>query len=384
MTENSAEPGPTRHSADLRPDHLTIGVEEEFHVSDAASRMLAQDGDVVLGAVERDGFEPEQFASEIYLSMVETATVVCDTLDEVRAQLTALRAELCRTAAAHGLRILAGGTMPLTRQRVQQITPDERYRRIEFVHQQVSREMMACGTHVHIGVPDREEAVQVLNHARPHLAPLVALSANSPFWDNHDTGFASYRTVLWGRWPSASLPEPFADLDEYDAVGRMLVDSGAIIDLGQIYWDARLSIEHPTCEFRIADVCLTVDEAIVQAGLCRAVVRTCLERVRRGEPRPLVRTEALRAAKWRAARFGLEDRLFDPLTGRLLPARELIGAFLDELRPALEAEGDWEQINELVDRLLCDGSGAARQRAAFAAAGRLEDTIDLIAVDTCA
>ena len=361
-----------------------MGVEEEFHVADAASRLLAHDGDTVLDAVHQRGFEAGQFASEIYLSMIETATVVCDTLDEVRTQLTALRGELCTTAAAHGLKVLAAGTMPLASQRVQQITPDERYRRIEFVHQQVSREMMACGTHVHIGVPDREEAVQVLNHARTFLAPLVALSANSPRWDGHDTGFASYRTVLWGRWPSASLPEPFADAAEYDAVGQMLVDSGAIVDLGQIYWDARLSIEHPTFEFRIADVCLTVDDALVQAGLCRAVVRTCLERSRRGVPPPQVRTEALRAAKWRAARFGLEDRLFDPVTARLLPARELIEAYVAQLRPALEAEGDWEQIGELVDRLLCDGSGAARQRAALAMAGRLEDAVDLIAVRTCA
>jgi carboxylate-amine ligase len=233
-------------------------------------------------------------------------------------------------------------------------------------------------------MPDREDAVRVLNHARTFLAPLVALSANSPLWDGHDTGFASYRTVLWGRWPSASLPEPFADAAEYDAVAQMLVDSGAIVDLGQIYWDARLSIEHPTFEFRVADVCLTVDDALVQAGLCRAVVRTCLERCRRGVPPPQVRTEALRAAKWRAARFGLEDRLFDPVTATLLPARDLIEAFLAQLRPALEAEGDWEQISGLVDRLLCDGSGAARQRAALAMAGRLQDAVDLIAVSTCA
>ena len=147
-------------------DQLTIGVEEEFHVADAASRMLAQEGDVVLDAVDRDDFEPEQFASEIYLSMVETGTVVCETLDDVRAQVTALRAQLCSNAAEHGLRVLASGTMPLNRRRMQQITPDERYRRIEFVHQQVSREMMACGTHVHIGVADRDAAVAVLNHAR--------------------------------------------------------------------------------------------------------------------------------------------------------------------------------------------------------------------------
>ena len=365
-------------------DHLTVGIEEEFHVADAASRMLSDDSDTVLAGVTHERFAPDQFASEIYLSMVETVSVVCETLDQVRAQLTALRGELCTTARAHGLRVLASGTMPLTPRREQRITPGERYQRIERVHQHVSREMMACGTHVHVGVPDREEAVQVLNHVRGRLAPLLALSANSPYWDRRDSGFASYRTVLWGRWPSAALPELFRDAEEYDAVGRMLVESGAIVDLGQIYWDVRLSSAHPTVEFRVADVCLTVDDALVQAGLCRALVRSCLERVRRGEAPPRPRPEALRAAKWRAARFGLEERLFDPLRGTLRPAAELIGAWLDELRPALEAEGDWEQISDLVGRLLRDGSGAARQRAAFATAGRLEDTIDLIALGTCA
>ena len=365
-------------------DHLTVGVEEEFHVADAASRMLAHDGDVLLGSIQRDDVASQQFAREIYLSMVETTSVVCTTLDEVRDQLVALRRELCTTAGEHGMRILAAGTMPLARGRLQQITPQKRYREIEQMHQQVSREMMACGMHVHVGIPDREEAVQVLNHVRPYLAALLALSANSPFWDTHDTGFASYRSILWGRWPSAAMPQLFSGIDEYDAVGQMLIDSGAIVDLGQIYWDARLSVENPTLEFRVADVCLTVDEAVLQAGLCRALVRTCRERVRAGMPPPALRNELLQAAKWRAARFGLEDRLFEPLSRSLLAPATLFAQLLDELREALDAEGDTEHVTQLVDKVLCDGSAAARQRAAFAAAGRLQDTVDLIADATCA
>ncbi|MBW3603977.1 MAG: glutamate--cysteine ligase [Actinobacteria bacterium] len=362
---------------------LTLGVEEEFHIADAASRMLAQQGDVLLDDIADAGFEPEQFASEIYLSMVETATVVCTTLDDVRAQLLALRRELCATAREHGMRVLAAGTMPLARHRIQQITPDQRYRHIERVHQQVSREMMACGMHVHLGVPDRDEAVGVLNHVRPYLPALLALSANSPFWDARDTGFASYRTVLWGRWPSAAMPGVFADADEYDAVAQLLIESGAILDLGQIYWDARLSIENPTLEFRVSDVCLTVDEAVLQAGLCRAMVRRCLQRVRAGCPPPAVRSELLTAAKWRAARFGLEDRLYDPLRQQLCAPQELFADLIDDLRDALDEEGDTEQVTQLLDRVLHDGSASRRQRQAFAASGRLEDTIDLIAAQTC-
>jgi carboxylate-amine ligase len=295
----------------------------------------------------------------------------------------ALRRALCTTAGDHGMHILAAGTMPLAGTRLQQITPEERYREIEQIHQQVSREMMACGMHVHVGMPDREEAVQVLNHVRAYLAPLLALSANSPFWDECDTGFASYRSILWGRWPSAALPQLFSSVEEYDAVGQMLIDSGAIVDLGQIYWDTRLSVANPTLEFRVADVCLTVDEAVLQAGLCRALVRTCRERVRCGVPPPAVRNELLQAAKWRAARFGLEDQLFDPLHRVLLAPAKLFEHLLDDLRDALDAEGDTEQVRDLLDRVLCDGSGARRQRAAFAASGRLHDTVDLIAEATC-
>jgi carboxylate-amine ligase len=364
-------------------DELTIGVEEEFHVSDAASRMLSHRSDVVLEDVDADSFDDEQFDNEIYLSMVETGTTVCSTLDEVRTQLSALRRELCATAAEHDLRVLAAGTMPLARSRLQQITPTARYRRIEQVHQQVSREMMACGMHVHVGLPDRDEAVRVLNHIRAYLPFLLALSANSPFWDTHDTGFASYRSVLWGRWPSAALPEAFADAAEYDAVTQLLTDSGAILDMGQVYWDARLSVEHPTLEFRVSDVCLSVEEAVLQAGLCRALVRTCRQRVREAAPAPAIRPELLRAAKWRAARFGLEDELFDPVRRILQPPRELYDDLLRELDDALAVDGDREQVAELLDRTLCAGSGAARQRAAYAASGRLADTVDLIAVGTC-
>lgn len=365
-------------------DPVTIGVEEEFHVADAASRVLSQDGDVVLRAVDTDvRFSSEQFASEIYRSMVETGTVICETLDDVDRQLRALRRELCETARDQGRRVLAAGTMPLVHRRAQQFTPDARYRRIERVHQQVSREMMACGMHVHVGVDDREEAVQVLNHLRPYLANLLALSANSPFWDAEDTGYASYRTVLWGRWPSATVTELFADAAEYDRVCEALIASGAIIDHGQIYWDARLSVDHPTVEFRVADVCPTVEEAVLQAGLCRALVTTCLTRIRGGQRPAPVRTELLRAAKWRAARYGLEDQLYDPLRDEVAPAADVLARMVDELGDALDDAGDRERVTDLLDATLARGTGAARQRAMFAAAGRLEDTVDGLAAATC-
>lgn len=136
--------------------------------------------------------------------------------------------------------------MPLNRRRMQQITPDERYRRMEFAHQQVIREMMACGTHVHVGSAGRSAAVAVLSHSRGYLPMLPSAECELAVLARHRHGFASYLTVLWGRWPSATLPETLAEAAEYDAVAQMQIDAGAIIDLGQVYWDARLSVEHPT------------------------------------------------------------------------------------------------------------------------------------------
>lgn len=359
---------------------FTIGVEEEFHVADNASRLLAHDGDVVLDEIDGHEFSERQFASEIYLSMVETATPVCDSLSEIESELRALRGKLCDTARMHGLRLVAAGTTPLAPSRLQQVTPKRRYRHIERVHQHVSREMMACGMHVHVGLPDRERAVQVLNHVRPYLARLLALSANSPFWDGRDTGFASYRSVLWSRWPSTMQTEPFADADDYDRVCDALLTAGAMVDLGQLYWDVRLSTRHPTIEFRVADVCLTAEEAVLQAALCRALVRTCLARIDDGRPTPALRSELLHAAKWRAARYGLEDQLFDPAHGTLVPADTALRAMLDELGDALDEHGDRERASALLDRTLARGSGARRQRSAFTAAGRLQDAVDLATV----
>jgi carboxylate-amine ligase len=221
-----------------------------------------------------------------------------------------------------------------------------------------------------------------MNRARVWLAPLLALSANSPFWLGTDTGYASYRTEIWGRWPLSGVPDIFESHAEYKALVEALVATKSVEEATKIYWDVRLSERYPTIEFRVTDVCMTVDEAVMVAGLVRALARTCHEQAIRDKPFVAARPELLRAAQWRAARYGLEADLMDINALTVVPARELIEKFLTFVRPSLEDSGEWDEISSIVNEVMQRGTGATRQREAYKRAGQLEDVVDLIIEET--
>ena len=241
---------------------------------------------------------------------------------------------------------------------------------------------MSFGFHIHVGVGDREEAVQVLNRLRVWLAPMLALSANSPFWLGRDSGYASYRTQVWGRFPTAGPPGYLSSLAAHDALVQSLVETGGVMDVESVYWDARLPEKHDTVEIRVADVCSKLDEAVMLAGLGRALVRECHGRALRNEPAPEVRHELLTTAHWLASRYGLDAELVDPQTGRAVPAREVIYKLLDFARPALEDFGDWDEVSPLVEETLEKGNGAQRQRRVYGQKERLEDVVDALVRET--
>jgi carboxylate-amine ligase len=361
-------------------ERLTVGVEEEYHVVDADTRRLANDADGILAAVPDLG--DNVFESEIKQTMVEAATAVCATLADIRRNITLLREGLVRAASERNRLIVAAGSAPIGHWRDSALTPDERYAGIVDLHQQVVWEQIVCGCHVHIGFADRELALQVLNRVRPWLSPLLALSASSPYWLDHDSGYASYRTTVWWRWPTAHVPSSFESTDDYDALVQTLVDTGTVVDDGQIYWDVRLSAKQETLEFRVADTCTTVDEAVLHAALCRALATTARDAALCDEPLPPVRAELLRAAKWRAARFGVGDLLLDPSHGESVPAAVLVQRLLDHLRPVLDDLGEWDEVNELADQVLRRGSSADRQRAAYERGGGLPAVVDHLAAET--
>jgi carboxylate-amine ligase len=360
---------------------FTIGVEEEFFLVDAVTGTLRPDAervlDVARGRSGADALEPE-----LQRWQVETGTAVCATLGEVRAELVRLRRDLAAVAAAAGCRIVAVGAHPLATPDDRRITGKDRYLRMAERFGAVARDQLVCGCHVHVGIADREVAVQAMNHARPWLSPLLALAANSPFWIGEDTGYASYRTQVWSRWPTAGPPELFASRAEYDGVVDGLVASGVILDLGMVYLDVRPSAQFDTLEFRVADVCLTVDEAVLLTGLTRALARTAVEAAERGEPPPPVRQELLRVAHWRAARSGLRGPLVDVRAAAPVPAADLVAALVAHVRSALEAHGDLDEVAALLAQTLGRGNGAARQRAAYERRGDLGDVVALLTRET--
>jgi carboxylate-amine ligase len=310
--------------------------------------------------------------------MIETNTPVCTTLAEVRQALRRARRALVEAAGQQGLAIAAAGTHPFSSWADQEVTDKTRYHNLAADYRQVFREEVVFGCHVHVGFDDREAAIQAMNRVRPWLPVLLALSANSPFWVGADTGYASYRTEVWNRWPTAGMPQSFASRAEYDALVETLMATGSVREPTKLYWDVRPSARQETLEFRVADSVMTVDEAVMVAGLVRALAVTAHAAADRGDPDPRPRPELLRAAKWRAARHGLEADLVDVLAGQARPAAELVEAFLAEVRPALEEAGDLEEVTELVRATLAGGTGAARQRQVFRRTGRLEDVVDLV------
>jgi carboxylate-amine ligase len=359
---------------------FTIGIEEEFQVIDPQTRELSADVERIFPRAQKLIGEAVQY--ELMQSQIETATPICHTLADVHRELVRMRNGIILAAEHTGSRIAASGTHPFSPWQDQLITPKERYRLLLESYGQLIREQVIFGYHVHIGIPDRESAVYILSCVRLWLAPLLALTANSPFWEDNDTGYASYRASKWGTVPLSGPPPYFHSQEEYDREIALLVETKSIEDATRIYWDIRLSERFPTIEIRVMDVCLTVDEVVTVTGLIRALVRQCYEQFLRRGTIPQIPREILRVAGWRAARYGLEGELLEAATGRLLPAHELIYRMLDFVRSALEAEGDWQRVSSGITRLLKMGNGAMRQREIYEQTGNMRDVVDYIVSQT--
>jgi len=357
-----------------------IGVEEEFHVVDLASRQAAPEVDALLARLGTESFAPE-----LQRSLVETNTPPCETLDQLRAELVRLRGELAGVADPLGLGVVAAGSVPLTNPSDTDVSHGARYARMQREYQMLAREQHICGVQVHVDVPDRDVAVAVVQRVAPWLPVFLALSASSPYWQGADSGYASSRTLVWQRWPTAGPPGPMSSAAEYDALIAALIASGTISDPGMVYFDVRPSAHVPTVELRICDACPLVDDVVLLAGLFRALVTTARAEIAEGAPPPAVRHELLRAATWRAARAGLESDLvdlYDDSGPRLASPETMVHKLLRRVRDPLEDSGDWPQVHALAEVALTRGSAAARQRRAFGLRGEYHDVVDTLLAAT--
>ncbi|MER0243957.1 glutamate--cysteine ligase [Streptomyces sp. HSW2009] len=360
---------------------LSMGVEEEFFVADAHSHRVADSGPL-LDALGGDG--GEHFSAEIRPCMIESRTGICWSLAALRAELRDHREALIGVAAEAGAVVVASGTYPSADWRQVGFTPRPRFDHLVNAYARLADELLICGCHVHVGVEDRDTAVEVMNRVRPWLPILSALSASSPFWAGEATGYASYRSTIWARWPMAGTPPTLASYADHQNRVRRLVSTRTSADAGQVFWDVRPGTRYHTVEFRIADACTTIDEAVLQAGLSRALVHQSLREIDRGAPAPVAPAELLHAAKWRAARYGLDGKLIDPVAGELVPAPVYVNRLLAHVREPLLEAGDWAEVSGLARAVLRWRNSAERQRRTFAGSGELGDVVDQLVTETAA
>ncbi|WP_072803293.1 carboxylate-amine ligase [Rhodococcoides yunnanense] len=362
-------------------DVPTFGVEEELLLVDPNTGVPTMQNDTVADYARELGLTLQL---ELTPCQIETATDVLDTSAELTDALTSSRSIAAHAAHLAGASVLPAGVPPLLPE-LGPITDTKRYRRIAAEYGIIALEQGVCGAHVHIAIPNRDAAVQISNHVRPWLPVLLALTANSAFYAGRDTGYASWRSVLWSRWPSAG-PPPFLDsITHYDELVAQLFDVGAILDDGMVYWDIRPSMNFPTLEVRISDVPVTVHDTVLLAVLVRALVMTASEAVRNNGSAPAVPEHALRLAYWRAARDGLSDRLVDPETGRLDTAAAAVRALVHHVSDALAITEERSLVDTGVRRNLLHGNGAGRQRAAVAETGSIAAAVVSMteSVDRC-
>src|SRR4051812_34842210 len=357
---------------------LTLGAEEELHLIALDRWELSARAPLLLSRLPSTSY-----SAELQRTTVETNTAVVRSLGELREELLRLRKELVAVAGREGLGVAAVGTAPRSTFADFELTSTGRYSRMQEQYRLLVDEQLICGTQVHVGVSDRDLAVEIAQRVARDLPALLALSASSPFWNGHDTGYASIRTIIWQRWPTAGSTGPLASAAEYDELLADLIGSGVIADAKMAYFDVRPSSHAPTLELRVCDACPLVDDAVLIAGLFRALVRAAEDDVGAGRPFRPAPPPLHRAAVWQAARGGLARQLLDATEHpRPRPAAAVVRALVERLRPQLEGLGDWDTVAELTENTLARGNSADRQRTAFAERGDLGDVTRQVVDET--
>jgi glutamate---cysteine ligase / carboxylate-amine ligase len=358
---------------------LTIGIEEEFQIVDAETRELRAHIDAVMevaGPTLGESVKPEMMQS-----VVEVGTKVCANVTEAREEIVNLRGSVAEILERSNLRLVSAGTHPFSRWQDQQVTEKDRYKLLEEEMQDVVRELLIFGLHVHVGIPDPELRIELMNEARYMLPHILALSTSSPFWMGRETGVKSYRSVLWSRFPRTSIPPDFDSWGEYQGFIDLLVKTGSIEDGTKIWWDIRPHVIFPTLEFRICDAATRVDETICLAALIQATVAKLLKLRRENLGFRKYAPRLIRENKWRALRHGLDGSLIDFGKQAEVPMRDLALEFLDFIDDVVDDLGSRKDV-EYVRTLVEGGTSADRQLATWRETGDLKAVVDRLAEET--
>jgi carboxylate-amine ligase len=367
-------PMPAR--ADVR--RLTIGIEEEFQIVDAAGQLKSHSETLLNAARPHLG---ERVKPEMLQSVIEVGTKICADISEAREEIGQLRGTLAALLARDGLRLASAGTHPFSHWQDQSVTEEERYKVLEEELQDVIRELLIFGLHVHVGIPDREARIEVMNEARYFLPHLLAISSSSPFWLTRNTGLKSYRQIIWQRFPRTGIPPEFGSYDEFENYVELLVRTKCIDDGKRIWWDLRPHAFYPTIEFRICDAATRMEETLCIAALVQAICAKLLVLRERNLGFRRYLPQLIQENKWRAMRGGLDARLIDFGTEREVPMRELCEELLEFVDDVVDVLGSRREV-EYLRTLVREGTSADRQIAVFGRTGHLHAVVDAVAAET--
>jgi carboxylate-amine ligase len=364
----------------MKAPSLTLGIEEEYQIIDPQTRELKsyitqilEDSKLILR---------EQVKAELHQSMVEVGTEVCRTPAEARAELVRLRGEIMRLAARNGLKIAAAGTHPFSSWVEQEITPFDRYLGVKQDMQDLAQQLLIFGTHVHIGIEDRDFIIDAMNVARYFVPHVLCLSASSPFWMGRNTGLQSYRSIIFRNFPRSGIPPVFGSWGELDNLVETLVKTRCIPDGTKLWWDVRPSWKFPTLEFRVCDVCTRVDEAVCIAAIFQALIAKLWKLRRDNMTFRVYPLSLIEENKWRAVRYGLDGRLLDLGKQTEVETRslieEMIRWFLDDVLDELGTRKEVEYAFEILKK----GNSASRQIQTFQQTGSLKAVVDQLIAET--
>lgn len=360
-------------------EKFTLGVEEEYMVIDPKSRELTSHDQKIVEIASRE--LKDHVKAEMHQAVVEVGTGVCKDVEEAGADIRRLRKSVSDIAQSLGHRIGAAGTHPFSHWSTQLITPNPRYDEIVNEMQEAARSNLIFGLHVHVGISDKNTAIHIMNTVRYFLPHIYALSTNSPFWEGRNTGFKSFRTKVFDKFPRTGIPDLFNDWDDFKNYINLLIKTNCIDNAKKIWWDVRVHPFFDTIEFRICDVPMRVEETMAITALFQALVAK-LYKLRLQNMSFIVYTKALvNENKWRASRYGIDGRLIDFGKQIEVDTRKLILELLDFVDDVVDDLGSRQAIN-YVHKILEEGTGADRQLAVFQQTGKFEPVVDYIIQQT--
>src|SRR3989454_9428369 len=357
----------------------TLGIEEEFAIVDPETRELRSHIQEILegGKV----LLKEQIKPEMHQSVVELGTEICDSIEHARAHVIELRSKLGELAGRSKLKIASVGTHPLSHWRDQLITEGERYQEIVKDMQQLARANLIFGLHVHVGIPNRESAIHVMNQARYFLPHIYALSVNSPFWVGQDTGLKGYRLKVFERFPRTGIPDAFESLSEYEDYCKLLVKTRCVDNAKKIWWDIRLHPFFDTLEVRVCDAQSRVDDTLAIAALIQAVIAKLYKLQRQNMSFRIYRRRLLDENRWRASRYGIDGKLIDFGKETEVETRSLLNELLEFVSTEVNELGTQNEMAH-IERIMREGTGADRQLAVWERTQDMKAVVDHIVAET--